>query len=82
MSEKYSAALKLMASVVNGKTSAAITMVATQPANSEPSAAIAKAAPARPCRAIWCPSRQVTTAELSPGRLTRMAVVDPPYWAP
>ena len=45
-------------------------------------AAIAKAGPARPWRAIWKPSRVVTIDEDSPGMLTRIAVVDPPYWAP
>ena len=35
-----------------------------------------------PARAIWWPSMQVTTEEVSPGRLTRMAVVEPPYCAP
>ncbi len=54
----------------------------TQPAKNEPSAAMASAAPARPLRAIMCPSMQVTTEELSPGILTRIAVVEPPYWAP
>ena len=67
---------------MSGNTSTAMTSVATQPANSEPSAATASAEPARPWRAIAWPSMQVTTAELSPGRFTRMAVVEPPYWAP
>ena len=80
--EKYSAAPNVMASAVSGTTSTAMTKVATEPANSEPSAATASAEPARPCRAIWCPSRQVTTDELSPGRFTRIAVVEPPYCAP
>ena len=82
ISEKYSAAPNVMASAVSGITSAAITMVATEPAKNEPSAATASAEPARPCRAISWPSMQVTTAELSPGRLTRIAVVEPPYCAP
>ena len=60
----------------------AIASVVTVPANSEASAAIASAAPARPCRAIAWPSRQVTTEDDSPGRLTRMAVVEPPYCEP
>lgn len=34
------------------------------------------------CDAIWYPSITLTTDEDSPGRLTRMAVVEPPYWAP
>ena len=56
--------------------------VATQPAKNEPSAAIASAEPARPLRAMAWPSMVVTTEEDSPGMLTRIAVVEPPYWAP
>ena len=48
----------------------------------EPIAAMPSAAPARPCRAIWCPSMQVTTDAASPGMLSRIDVVDPPYIAP
>jgi hypothetical protein len=48
----------------------------------EPKADIPSAAPARPCRAIWYPSMQVTTEAASPGMLTRMEDVDPPYMAP
>ena len=57
-------------------------MVATQPAMKEPMAAMPSATPARPCLAIWWPSSVVTTEVASPGMLTRMAVVEPPYWAP
>ncbi len=52
------------------------------PAMKEPNAAIPRAGPALPFRAIWYPSRQVTTDAASPGMLTRMEVVDPPYIAP
>ena len=48
----------------------------------EPKAEIPSAGPARPFRAIWYPSRQVMTEAASPGMLTRMEVVDPPYMAP
>ncbi len=48
----------------------------------EPKAAMPRAGPARPCRAIWYPSMQVMTDAASPGMLTRMEVVEPPYWAP
>jgi hypothetical protein len=48
----------------------------------DPIAAAASAGPARPWRAISWPSRAVTAADDSPGRLIRMAVVEPPYWAP
>ena len=52
------------------------------PATKEPMAAIPRAGPARPFRAIWYPSRQVTTEAASPGIFTRMDVVEPPYIAP
>ena len=67
---------------VSGAASAAMTSVATQPAMKEPMAAMPSATPARPCLAIWWPSSVVTTDVASPGMLTRMAVVEPPYWAP
>ena len=40
------------------------------------------AGPARPCLAISWPSRQVTTEAASPGMLTRIEVVEPPYMEP
>ena len=67
---------------VSGTASAAMMMVATQPAMKEPMAAMPSATPARPCLAIWWPSSVVTTEVASPGMLTRMAVVEPPYCAP
>ena len=81
-SEKYSAGPNARAASASGGAKSASTTVATVPAKNEPSAAVAKASPARPWRAIWCPSSAVTAADDSPGRLSRMAVVDPPYWAP
>ncbi len=53
-----------------------------QPAMNEPIAAMPSAGPARPFRAIWWPSSVVTTDDDSPGMLTRIAVVEPPYCAP
>jgi hypothetical protein len=82
MSEKYSAGPKVIASSPSQGPAAARTRVDTVPAKNEAIAAMARAAPARPCRAIWCPSRQVTTDDASPGRFTRIDVVEPPYWAP
>jgi len=82
MSEKYSAGPNLKATSASGGAKAASSSVATQPAKNEPRAAMARAAPARPLRAIWWPSSTVTTADVSPGSATRMAVVEPPYWAP
>ena len=56
--------------------------VASVPATNDPIAAVASAAPARPLRAIWWPSIAVTMVALSPGVLSRIDVVDPPYIAP
>ncbi len=74
--------MNFSASQVIGALAVAITTVATVPAKNDAIAAIASAGPARPCFAIWWPSRQVTMAEDSPGTLTRIAVVEPPYCAP
>ena len=52
------------------------------PATNEPMAAVASAAPARPPRAILLPSSAVTMVALSPGVLSRIEVVEPPYMAP
>ncbi|MHC2890938.1 hypothetical protein ACVIU4_002092 [Bradyrhizobium barranii subsp. barranii] len=82
ISEKYSAGPNASASFVSGAPRTAIKTVATQPAKNEPIAAIASAGPARPCLAIWWPSMAVTTDVASPGMLTRIDVVEPPYWAP
>ena len=79
---KYSTAVNFSASAASGRLSTAMTTVATVPAKNEAIAAMASAVPALPCLAISWPSRQVTTEEVSPGTLTRMAVVEPPYCAP
>jgi hypothetical protein len=52
------------------------------PATKLPSAAVASAAAPRPARAILLPSSAVATEALSPGVLSRMEVVDPPYMPP
>ena len=82
ISEKYSAGPNSSARLVSGAPSAATSTVATQPAKNEPIAAMASAGPARPCLAIWWPSSVVTTDDDSPGMLTRIDVVEPPYCAP
>ncbi|GAA3161248.1 hypothetical protein GCM10020001_101920 [Nonomuraea salmonea] len=81
-SEKYSAGPNCSATLASGGAATASTTVATVPAMNDPIAAVASAGPARPCRAISWPSSAVTAADDSPGRLMRMAVVEPPYWAP
>ena len=82
ISEKYSGAPNDWPMRASGGAKPAISAVAIEPAKNDAIAATASAAPARPCRAIWWPSMQVTTEEVSPGRFTRIAVVEPPYCAP
>ena len=52
------------------------------PATKEPTADTVSAAPARPRRAIWCPSRAVMTEADSPGTFTRTEEIVPPYIDP
>ena len=52
------------------------------PAMNEPMAAVASACAARPALAILLPSMAVTTDDDSPGVLSRIEVVDPPYMPP
>ena len=52
------------------------------PATKDAMAQIPRAGPARPCLAISYPSIAVGTEDASPGMLTTMAVVEPPYMAP
>src|SRR5207247_9201199 len=71
ISEKYSAGPNFSATSASGGANSAMITVDTQPAKNEPIAAMPSAGPARPWRAIWYPSRQVTTEDESPGTLTR-----------
>ena len=59
-----------------------IASVEIVPATNEPIAAVASAAPPRPRLAIWKPSIVVTTEADSPGVLSRIEVVEPPYIPP
>ena len=52
------------------------------PATNDPMAAVASACAALPALAILLPSMAVTTEALSPGVLSRMEVVEPPYMPP
>src|SRR3712207_9303355 len=58
MSEKYSAGPNSSATSAKGGAAMARIRVATEPAKNEPSAAVARACPARPWRAIWEPSNR------------------------
>ncbi|KAF0118352.1 MAG: Uncharacterized protein FD152_4693 [Xanthobacteraceae bacterium] len=82
MSAQYSAGPKARATLIISGASRMRPNSATVPAKNEPMAATKSAAPARPCFAISCPSRQVTTDAASPGMRTRMEVVEPPYIEP
>ena len=53
ISEKYSAGPNLKAICASGGAATANKIVATVPAKKDPNAAVARAGPARPCRAIW-----------------------------
>src|SRR5262249_13204508 len=79
---KFSGGPKRMATVAIVGAKNVITITPSVPATKEPIAAIPRAAPARPCFAIWWPSRQVTTDAASPGMFRRIEVVEPPYMAP
>ncbi len=52
------------------------------PATNDPIAAVANAWAARPALAILLPSMAVITDDDSPGVLSRIEVVDPPYMPP
>lgn len=56
--------------------------VAMVPATKEPMAAVERAAAPRPALAILLPSMAVMTDALSPGVLSRIEVVEPPYIPP
>ena len=79
---KYSAGPNFSASEMIGTAKSIRPTMLNVPATKEPIAAMASAGPARPWRAIWYPSRVVTTDEASPGTFTRIEVVEPPYMVP
>ena len=82
ISAKNSGGPKLSAtSTTSGETKVRAT-VASVPATNEPMAEVARAGPARPLFAIWLPSIAVMMVADSPGVLSRMDVVEPPYIAP
>ena len=64
---KYSGGPNLRATRAKGGPTSVRAMTENVPAINEPKAAIPRAGPALPLRAIWCPSRQVTTEAASRG---------------
>ena len=82
ISAKYSAGPKDSANFTTVGAMKASPSVAIRPATNEPMAAVASAGPPRPSRAILLPSSAVTIEALSPGVLSRIEVVEPPYMPP
>ena len=82
VSAKYSAGPKRSANDASGGAKNVSASVASVPATNEPIAAVVSAAAPRPWRAIMWPSIAVTIDAVSPGVLSRMLVVEPPYIAP
>ena len=82
MIAKYSGAPRLTANLTTCGMTSASSSVPIVPATKEPMAAVASAWAARPALAILLPSMAVTTEEDSPGVLSRIEVVEPPYMPP
>ena len=82
ISMKYSGGPSLTANSATIGANSVTSMVAIVPATNEPMAEVASAAPALPLLAILKPSSAVTMVPVSPGVLSRIDVVDPPYMAP
>ena len=80
--EKYSGGPNCRATSARGGATSMRPTTLMVPPMKEPMAEMPRAGPALPWRAIWYPSRQVTTEAASPGILSRMEVVEPPYMAP
>jgi hypothetical protein len=81
-SPKYSGGPNLRAYLAIPGPISDIPMMPRVPAMKEPTAAIHKAWPPRPFFVMANPSQVVATDAASPGILTRMLVVEPPYMAP
>ncbi|MCY1379398.1 hypothetical protein D9M69_671140 [compost metagenome] len=80
--QKYSGGPSFTANSARMGANSVTSTVAMEPATKEPMAEVASAAPARPLLAILNPSSAVTMVPVSPGVLSRMEVVEPPYMAP
>src|SRR5574343_1314137 len=78
MMAKYSVGPNISATSATQGAQKVSATVARVPATKEPMAAVARAGPARPLRAIRLPSMAVTMDEESPGVFMRIEVVEPP----
>ena len=82
MIAKYDGAPTLTTCSASGGVKNATSRVPIVPAMNEPIAAVASAWAARPFLAILLPSMAVITEADSPGVLSRIEVVEPPYIPP
>ena len=82
MSAKYDGAPRTTTHSATVGASATSSTVLIVPATNEPIAAVASACAARPDFAILLPSSAVMTDDDSPGVLSRIDVVEPPYMPP
>ena len=80
--QKYSGGPNFTANSATTGANKVTKMVAKVPATKDPMAAVANADPARPFLAILKPSSAVTMVPVSPGVLSKIEVVEPPYMAP
>lgn len=82
MSAKYDGAPIWTATSASAGANNATRRVPIVPATNDPTAAVASACAPRPTRAMRLPSSAVITDADSPGVLSRIDVVDPPYMPP
>ena len=82
VSARYSGGPKLSAASAIGGASTVSMTTLNVPAMNDAMAAMVSAGPARPCRAIACPSRQVMIEADSPGTFISTEVIVPPYMQP
>jgi hypothetical protein len=82
MSAKYSAGPNRMAHLARAGARNTSPRIDSVPPTNDETAASASASPPRPCLVIACPSIAVTTAEAVPGTLSRIVLIELPYWDP
>jgi hypothetical protein len=82
ISAKYSGGPNIKAIFASGKARKTKPIAASRPPIKEAIAEIARAASASPFIAIGYPSKQVATADASPGMLSKIELRDPPNIAP
>lgn len=79
---KYSVGPKDSAKRASAGDSSTITTMPIMPPPKDATAVMKRATPARPWRAMGCPSMQVIEDDGVPGMLRRIDAIEPPYSAP